>query len=330
MRHLRLPRWLAPIRDSTGVSRWIFWSGVIIVAFFVLLAIFAPLLAPYGFDQVADSSGRFPKQEAPSADHIFGTTVGSYDVLSRVIWGARTAIEVVVLAVLFSLAIGVPLGLFSGYVGGRADRVLVLIMDALFAFPYLLLAIVIAFLLSDKLGQGVVTAAVAITAVYVPQYFRVVRNHVISIREESYVEAARALGAPRRTIISRYILQNVIQNVPALATLNAADAILTLAALGFLGYGIQPTDAAEWGYDLQRAIDDAGAGIWWTGLFPGVAIVALVTGFTLLGEGLNDVINPLLRARRTKKPEIPERAAGSEQQAAPAATPAPEPEGNSP
>ena len=327
MRHLRLPRWLAPIRDSTGVSRWVFWSGVIIVGFFVLLAIFAPLLAPYGFDQVADSSGRFPKQDAPSGDHLFGTTVGSYDVLSRVIWGARTAIEVVVLAVLFSLVVGVPLGLFSGYVGGRADRVLVLFMDALFAFPYLLLAIVIAFLLSDKLGQGVITAAVAITAVYVPQYFRVVRNHVISVREESYVEAARALGAPRRTIIRRYILQNVIQNVPALATLNAADAILTLAALGFLGYGIQPTDAAEWGYDLQRAIDDAGAGIWWTGLFPGMAIVLLVTGFTLLGEGLNDVINPLLRARRTKKPEIPERdgqvASGKWQVASDPASPNP-------
>ena len=209
----------------------------------------------------------------PTAPTSSGTTVGSYDVLSRVVWGARTAIEVVVLAVVFSLAVGVPLGLFSGYVGGRLDKVLVLVMDALFAFPYILLAIVIAFLLSDKLGQGVVTAAIAITAVYVPQYFRVVRNHVISVREESYVEAARALGAPRRTIISRYVLQNVIQSVPALATLNAADAILTLAALGFLGYGIQPTDAAEWGYDLQRAIDDAGAGIWWTGLFPGVAIV---------------------------------------------------------
>ena len=142
-------------------------------------------------------------------------------------------------------------------------------MDALFAFPYLLLAIVIAFLLSDTFGQGVFTAAVAITVVYMPQYFRVVRNHVISVREESYVEAARALGAPRRTIIGRYVFSNVIQNVPAMATLNAADAILTLAALGFLGYGIQPTEAAEWGYDLQRAIDDAGAGIWWTGLFPG-------------------------------------------------------------
>jgi peptide/nickel transport system permease protein len=302
---MRLPRWLAPIRESTGISRWIFWSGVVIVSIFVLMAIFAPLISPYGFNQVSDGATQFPKQGHPDSLNIWGTTVQRTDVLSRVIWGSRTAIEVVLLAVTFSLIIGVPLGLFSGYVGGRADRVLVLIMDALFAFPYLLLAIVIAFLLSDKLGQGVITAAVAITAVYVPQYFRVVRNHVISVREEPYVEAARALGAPRRTVISRYVLQNVIQNVPALATLNAADAILTLAALGFLGYGIQPTDAGEWGYDLQRAIDDAGAGIWWTGLFPGIAIVLLVTGFTLLGEGLNDVINPLIRARSTRKPDMP-------------------------
>jgi peptide/nickel transport system permease protein len=178
-------------------------------------------------------------------------------------------------------------------------------MDALFAFPYLLLAIVIAFLLSDSIGQGIFTAAIAITVVYIPQYFRVVRNHVISVREEPYVEAARAIGAPRRTIIRRYVFSNVIQNVPPIATLNAADAILTLAALGFLGYGIQPTEAAEWGYDLQRAIDDAGAGIWWTGLFPGLAIVLLVTGFTLVGEGLNDVLNPLIRKRRLEKPEIP-------------------------
>jgi peptide/nickel transport system permease protein len=207
------------------------------------------------------------------------------------------------------LAVGVPLGLISGYLGGKLDRGLVLVNDALFAFPYLLLAIVIAFLLADKLpGEGIVTAAVAITVVYVPQYFRVVRNHVISVREESYVEAARALGAPRRTIIRRYVLSNVIQNVPALATLNAADAILTLAALGFLGYGIQPTEAAEWGYDINRAIDDAGAGIWWTGLFPGLAIVLLVTGFTLVGEGLNDVLNPLIRKRRLRQPEIPEKA----------------------
>jgi peptide/nickel transport system permease protein len=135
----------------------------------------------------------------------------------------------------------------------------------------------------------------------------VVRNHVVSLREESYVEAARALGARPRTVIGRYVFQNVVQSVPVIATLNAADAILTLAALGFLGYGIQPTDAAEWGYDSSRALSDAGAGIWWTGLFPGMAIVLLVTGLTLLGEGLNDVLNPVLRRRKMEPVTLPPR-----------------------
>jgi peptide/nickel transport system permease protein len=306
---MKLPRALEPIRRSHGMPKWMLYSGLAIVALFVFLAVFAPLVAPYGFDQFSSDGARFPKQGSPDETHLFGTTVQSTDVLSRVIWGSRTAIEVVLLAVVFSLLVGVPLGLVSGYVGGKLDRALVLVNDALFAFPYLLLAIIIAFLLSDRFGQGVFTAAVAITVVYIPQYFRVVRNHVISVREEPYVEAARALGAKRRTIIRRYVLSNVVQNVPPIATLNAADAILTLAALGFLGYGIQPTDAAEWGYDLQRAIDDAGAGIWWTGLYPGMAIVLLVTGFTLVGEGLNDVLNPLIRRRRIRKPQIPQEGA---------------------
>src|SRR5918999_6105365 len=196
-----MPRILKPFTQATGMPRWLLFSGLGLVAVFVLLAVFAPLIAPYGFDQVSADGVRFPKQGSPDGENLFGTTVQSTDVLSRVIWGSRTAIEVVVLAVVFSLAIGVPLGLLSGYVGGKLDRALVLFMDALFAFPYLLLAIVIAFLLSDSIGQGIFTAAVAITVVYIPQYFRVVRNHVISVREEPYVEAARALGAPRRTII---------------------------------------------------------------------------------------------------------------------------------
>jgi peptide/nickel transport system permease protein len=299
-------RLLEQIRQAEGAPKRLLYAGTAIVALFVILAIFAPLIAPYGFDQVESGGVRFAQQAAPTWSHPFGTTVQSTDVLSRVIWGSRTAVEVVALAVVFSIAIGVPLGLVSGYLGGKLDRALVMINDALFAFPYLLLAIVIAFLLSDKIGQGIVTAAVAITVVYIPQYFRVVRNHVISVREEPYVEAARALGAKRRTIIGRYVFSNVIQNVPVIATLNAADAILTLAALGFLGYGIQPTEAAEWGYDINRAIDDAGAGIWWTGLWPGLAIVLLVAGFTLVGEGLNDVLNPLIRKRRIRRPRIPE------------------------
>lgn len=301
-----LGRTFAPLREARGVPKWIVWAGIVITVFFVFLAVAAPLVSPYDFNDYRDSHGeRFGKQQEPSAEHPFGTTVQQTDVMARVIFGARTALIVVFLALIFSLVVGVPLGLLSGYSGGRLDRLLVLIMDALFAFPPLLLAIVIAFLLSQSIGKGVMSAAIAITAVYVPQYFRVVRNHVISVREEPYVEAARALGAKRRTIITRYVLFNVIQNVPVVATLNAADAILTLAGLGFLGYGIQPTDAAEWGYDIQRAIADAGSGIWWTGLYPGLAIVLLVTGLTLLGEGLNDVINPVLRRRPLERVELP-------------------------
>jgi peptide/nickel transport system permease protein len=121
------------------------------------------------------------------------------------------------------------------------------------------------------------------------------------------VDAARALGARPRTVIRKYVFFNVVQNVPPIATLNAADAILLLASLGFLGYGIQPSQGAEWGYDVSRAVSDAASGIWWTGLFPGLAIVLLVTGLTLLGEGLNETLNPVLRRRRFGRFEFDER-----------------------
>lgn len=288
---------LGAVKSARGLPRWLLYIGLALTLLFVVLAIFAPLIAPYGFDQYSSGSERFGKLAGPDGSHWMGTTVQATDVLSRVVFGARTALEVVVLAVVLSIVIGVPLGLISGFRGGWLDRVLVLITDALFAFPYLLLAIVIAFVLSSGAGGGVLTAAIAITVVYVPQYFRVVRASTLSAREATYVEAARAIGAKPRTIIVRYLFANVVQSVPVIATLNAADAILTLAGLGFLGYGIQPTEAAEWGYDLQRAISDAGAGIWWTALYPGLAITLLVVGLTLVGEGLNEALNPALRRR---------------------------------
>ncbi len=273
-------------------------AGFVTTLFFLVLAVFARWIAPYGFTQYTVHGSRFPQLAHPSGAHLFGTTVESDDVFSRVIWGAQTELKVVALALALALVVGVPLGLLSGYLGGVLDRALVMVMDALFAFPPLLLAIVIAFLLGSSVGSGIVTAAFAITVAYVPQYFRVIRNHVISVREEPYVDAARALGARPLTVIRKYVFFNVVQNVPVIATLNAADAILTLAGLGFLGYGIQPTQGAEWGYDVQRGLSDATNGTWWTGLFPGLAIVVLVTGITLLGEGLNETINPVLRRRR--------------------------------
>ena len=239
---------------------------------------FAPWIAPFDFNQRGIGADKFPKMAPPSGEHWFGTSDQFFDVFSRVVYGARTALTVVALSVLFSVVIGVLLGLLSGYLGGWPDRVMVFVMDALYAFPSLLLAIVFSFLLSGPLGGGVVAAALSLTTIYIPQYFRVVRNTTVSAREATYIEAARALGAKDSTIMGRYLFGNVIQSVPVIGTLNAADAIGTLAALGFLGLGIQPNEAAEWGYDLSRALDDASAGIWWTSFFPGMAIVVLVVG----------------------------------------------------
>lgn len=287
-----------PFTDTTGLARWMLVTGLLITAMFVVFAIFAPWIAPYGFAQASADGVDFQKAASPSGDHWFGTDRLFFDVYSRVIWGARTAIEVVILSIVICVAIGVPLGLVSGYYGGWVDRVLVLVMDAMFAFPSFLLAIVFSFLLTGLLGGTVLAVALSLSAIYVPQYFRVVRNTTVSAKEATYVEAARAIGASDFVIMRRYLFGNVVQSVPVLGTLNAADAILTLAGLGFLGLGIQSTDAAEWGHDLNRALEDAGSGIWWTGLFPGLAIVLLVTGLTLVGEGLNETINPTLRRRR--------------------------------
>lgn len=302
-----------PFTDTVGLARWMLVIGVVITAAFIVCAVFAPWLAPYGFAQSAVDGTRFPKAGAPSGEHWFGTDRLFFDVLSRVIWGARTAIEVVILSILFCVVIGVPLGLVSGYFGGWPDRILVLVMDAIFAFPSFLLAIVFSFLLTGLFGGSVLAVALSLTAIYIPQYFRVVRNTTVSAKEATYVEAARAIGASDGVIMRRYLFGNVVQSVPVLATLNAADAILTLAGLGFLGLGIQSTDAAEWGHDLNRALADAGAGIWWTGLYPGLAIVLLVTGLTLVGEGLNETLNPTLRRRRLLPVVMPARESTTEE-----------------
>ncbi|MDR1998541.1 MAG: ABC transporter permease [Frankiaceae bacterium] len=297
------------IRATAGFQRGMLAAGAVIVLIFILLALLAPLIAPYDFSQNASGGQTFVFGQAPSSAHWFGTATSSgYDVFSRVVYGARTALEVVVLAVIFSIVVGVPLGLVSGYRGGWLDRVLVLITDALFSFPSLLLAIIISITVAggqSSSSGGILSASIAITVVYVPQYFRVVRNATVAAREEPYVEAARAAGASPWAIMTRYVFNNVVQSVPVIATLNAGDAILTLAGLGFLGFGIEPSSASEWGYDLNKALSDTTNGVWWTGVFPGVAIVALVVGLTLVGESLNDVLNPLLRTAKLAPVVLP-------------------------
>ncbi|MFM7791067.1 MAG: ABC transporter permease, partial [Microcystis panniformis] len=214
------------------------------------------------------------------------------DVFSRTLFGARAALSVVFLATGLSLVIGVPLGLISGYLGGKIDRVLLFLMDTLYTLPGLLLSVALAFVL----GRGILNVAIAVSIAYIPQYFRVVRNQTASVKNELFIEAARAIGATPGRILSKYLFFNVVQSVPVLFTLNAADAILVLGGLGFLGLGL-PEEVPEWGHDLKEALADLSTGIWWTTLFPGLAMTTMVVGLSLLGEGLSEIFNPLSRKR---------------------------------
>ncbi|TLZ95786.1 MAG: ABC transporter permease [Methanobacteriota archaeon] len=226
--------------------------------------------------------------------HLMGTDPVGRDVFSRVLVGTGTSLQIMAIGVFAALLVGFPLGLFSGYTGGRIDKVLVLVMDSLYAFPGLLLAGLIAVLI----GKGVVNIGLAVTVIYIPLYFRATRSHVLSAREELYVEAARALGAKPGRILWRYIAYNVLVAIPVIFSLSAADAVLTAAGLSYLGLGVQaPT--ADWGLDLSAAASRISVGIWWSSFFPGLVIVILTIGLSFLGEGLNDIVNPVLRRERS-------------------------------
>lgn len=301
-------------RQSVGLQRGMLTAGLVLCGVFVLTAILAPVLAPYGFAQLSADGERFGSQQPPSAEHLLGTTVGGFDVLSRVIWGSQTALMVIVIAVASSIFIGILLGLVSGYFGGWLDRVLVVIADAIFAFPTLLLAIIAAIVISggrSDLWGGIFAAAISITVVFIPQYFRVIRAETIRIKTEAFVESAQVIGASTARVMFRHVLRNATRTLPLIFTLNASEAILTLAGLGFLGFGIEPTQAAEWGYDLNRSIADVTSGIWWTSVFPGAAIVLAVLGITLVGESLNDLADPRLRTRRRAAAATPADAAAA-------------------
>ena len=293
------------IRQSVGLQRFMLLTGLIIIIIFLLCALFAPVLAPFGYAQTKADGVSFTPQSAPDSIHLLGTTVGGLDVLSRVIWGSQTALFAIIVSVVASLFLGTILGLISGYFGGWLDKILVAIADAIYSFPSLLLAIVLAIMLNANGGSvtgGIMSAGISITVVFVPQYLRVVRSEVMKIKNEAYIDSAKAIGASTTRILFRHVLKNSTRTLPVIITMNAAEAILTLAGLGFLGLGIEPSAAAEWGYDLNRSISDVTAGIWWTSIFPGLAIVIVVIGITLLGEGLNDLSDPRLRIRRKPTP----------------------------
>jgi len=226
-----------------------------------------------------------------SGGFILGTNDIGQDVLSRLLWGARIALLIGFSSSIVALLLGVPLGLFAGFIGGTFDRLLSLLMDSLYAFPGLILAIAI----TAVLGPSMFNIIIAIAVLYIPTYYRIVRGQTLSTKEELYVEAAQSIGARSMEILRLYIFPNVIPSVAIIFSINVADAILTGAGLSFLGLGLPPT-IADWGIDLargQRFIQTA----WWMITFPGLAIMLVVLAFTMMGEGLMEIFNPKLRDR---------------------------------
>ncbi len=228
---------------------------------------------------------------ATAGGFLMGTNDIGQDVFSRLLWGTRIALIIGFSSSIISLLLGVPLGLLAGFAGGTFDRLLSLLMDSLYAFPGLILAIAI----TAVLGPSMFNIIVAISVLYIPTYYRIVRGQTLSVKEEVYIEAARSIGARQLEILRRYIFPNVIPSVAIIFSVNVADAILTGAGLSFLGLGLPPT-LADWGIDVargQRFIQTA----WWMITFPGLAIMLVVLAFTLMGEGLMEIFNPKLRER---------------------------------
>jgi peptide/nickel transport system permease protein len=261
--------------------------GAAMLGLVVGAAIFAPVIAPHSpIDQAFTDQLR-----PPSPPHLFGTDEFGRDVFSRVLYGARIALVIGVLADGIAAAFGVVLGVLSGYLGGRVDAVVMRSVDVMLAFPYLLLAMVVVTIL----GPSLTNAMIAIGIVYTPQFARLVRAAVLAIKEQEFVEAAGAVGAGVGRVLVRHVLPNILSPIIVMATLTVGFTIVETAGLSFLGLGASPP-TPEWGSMLATGRSFMLTAPW-IATFPGLAILFTVVGFNLMGDGLRDLLDPRLRGR---------------------------------
>lgn len=260
--------------------------GILIILFFVVIALFAPYIAPYPRDAVGQAMNLEDKMQAPNLKHLLGTDALGRDILSRVIYGARLSLGLGIAIVVTTAILGIPLGGIAGYLGGKVDEVIMRTGDILMAIPYLLL--VIAIVLAT--GRGLGKLVLAISLPWWPWYARVVRGEVVRLRKVTFIDAAKALGASNTRIIFRHILPNVLNVAIVYASLQIGRAILAVAAMGFLGLGVQPPQV-ELGMMVSIGREYM-PNWWWMATFPGAAIFLLGLGFNLLGDGLRDILDP--------------------------------------
>jgi peptide/nickel transport system permease protein len=279
--------WYRLIRNPTAIG------GAVLVLLFVIAAIFAPLIAPYGpLDQNLSllKAGGIPP--GPSLHHLLGVDLLGRDVFTRILYGARFSLLIGVVSVTIGLAVGLVLGSVAGYIGGVLESVIMRCMDVMLAIPGLLFAIGIVALL----GPGLYQIMVAIGVVNIPIFARLLRGSVLAQKENDFVLAARAVGVKRRVILFSHILPNSISPVIVQGTLAMATAIIDVAGLGFLGLGPQDPATPEWGTMLTDVNDYLQAAPF-LAIIPGVAIVLSVLGFNLIGDGLREALDPKLRDR---------------------------------
>jgi peptide/nickel transport system permease protein len=278
-------RMLTPLVGK-GHGRALMLFGLGIAIFIALMSVFAPMLSPH--DPTAIGLG--PVNSPPSSRFPLGTDLYGRDLLSRTIWGGRFLLLVALTAVVICMAIGVPIGLISAYNGGNIDRSIALVMDSIYAFPSLVLAIMII----SVFGVSIINEAMAIAVIYIPSYFRVVRSQVLAVKEMPYVDAARSVGASSPAVLLRYVLPNVISSIIVVGGVNFADSILTTAGLDFIGLGL-PVNLPDWGIDLTYGRQSLPAGVWWTIFFSGSMILLAALAFSLISEGYAERTNPRLR-----------------------------------
>ena len=261
--------------------------GLVILCILVLLALFADVIANY--DTVVIKQNLGSRLQGPSATHWLGTDEFGRDIFARLIHGARVSLKVGIVAVGISIICGGTLGALAGYYGGKLDNIIMRIMDIFLAVPSILLAIAIV----SALGPSIINLMVAISVSNIPRYARIVRASVLSIRDQEFVEAAKAIGASNARIIFRHIIPNSLAPVIVQGTLGVASAILSTAGLSFIGLGIQPP-APEWGSMLSGGRQYLRYA-WWVTTFPGVAIMITILSLNLLGDGLRDALDPRLK-----------------------------------
>ena len=270
-------------KGNDDISKDIRKTGFIILSFYIFIVILMMFFDFYKLFDFSETALNNQIYAPPSLSHFCGTDRLGRDVCLRTLQGSTIAFEVVFLSLFFSVLVGLPLGLISGYYGGYIDKFLSILMDTIYSIPVILLSVVIAFIL----GRGVFNAALALCIVYSPQYYRLIRNQTLLIKSENYVQAANISGLSTKTVIIKYIFPNVITPLPVLLTLNAADSVLVLGSLGFLGLGV-PANVPEWGSDLNLALTALPTGIWWTALYPGFAMFFLVLALSFIGEDLEE------------------------------------------